>query len=97
MTTEPYIHAFTKCAHPDHSPTIRCVDRAVACDANCPCCLDEPLRDIVAAVFGRSGAMSPALFRVAIADIAKQCGCPVDESLSAGVGMILASLPCSMD
>lgn len=91
------VRTFATCSHPDHVAETRCADRAVACSANCACCLDEPLRPVVAAVFGGVSAMSPALFRVAIADIARQCGCPVDESLYAAVVAMLAALPCPMD
>lgn len=79
------------CSHPDHSDRIRCVDRAVACDTDCACCRDEPLLDVVAAVFGGVGAISPSRLKSAVADIAKQCGCPLDESLYAAVGVILAN------
>lgn len=95
MSTDNAVRTF--CSHPDHSDRIRCVDRTVACGKDCACCLDEPLRDIVTAVFGGVGAISPARFKVAVADIAKQCGCPVDESLYAAVGMTLATLPCPME
>ena len=91
------VRTFAACSHPDHSSHMRCVDRAVACDSNCACCLDEPLRNAVAAAFSGVGAMSPAMFRAAVGDIAEQCGCPVDEPLFAAVGMILSTLPCPMD
>lgn len=85
------------CSHPDHSGLIRCADRAVACDSNCACCLDEPLRGVVSAVFGGVAAISPAMFRDSVIDIATQCSCPVDDSLYAAVGVILATLPCPME